>query len=248
MAHLLRDWWDQQDIAGRGYGSGDHAAAGYHGTLGIVCPFSEPMIVLIRRSLYPLDDWHICGAQAVTNGEVDGPTHDASQGYQYAAARVLPNGYASQFSDPIRLDFDGVGSLIDPKLPAWPIDLAAEIIAGGKVLVRFAYSAWGQGDYPADFEVYEGTDAASVDWNTPLTDSVTGLAYVAYDPRIAVYEFTTAAYGDGTKHVFGVRGRNSSGDTEANTNTTRSVTVRAGNPADAAIKQAIQRRNIAYAS
>jgi hypothetical protein len=190
-------------------------------------------VALRRRAMYPdLHEWLWCGIARgadVTIKQFPGMTHRVNQAYQYAAVDFLANGFVSRISEPIRLDFDGAGALIQPLLPMFPINLAATAIGGGKFIITFEYDPFGQGAAPKDFQVFEGATPATVNYAAPLTDSITGLATIAYNGA-RVYEFTTGAFSDGTGHVFAIRGRNSSGVAEQNVYTTASITARASSP------------------
>jgi hypothetical protein len=159
-----------------------------------------------------------------------GMAHVADQAYEYAAVQFLGNGMVSAMCEPVRLDFDSGGDLISPRLPNAPINLCVKAIAGGKYLIQFGYNPFGQGGPPTDFQVFEGPDRENIDYESPLTDSVTGLNYVAATGPNANYGFTTAAYGDLTTHVFGVRARSSTPVAEKNTYCTDVIKARAATP------------------
>lgn len=207
-------------------------------TKGFMFPWRDGGVALARRALYPdVHAWQYCGLATGAATQIKnypGFGHSADQAYQYVAVSFLGNGMISQMSTPVRLDFDGAGDLISPGLPNFPINALAEPLAGGKFKVRWEYETYGQGTVPTDFQVFEGVDPGSVDYNTPLTDSVTGLTSVNYVGRTRVYSFTTPAYGDLTSHVFAVRARNATPVAETNTYTTASKRARVAVPADAA--------------
>ena len=194
--------------------------------------------VLSRRDLYPTPGaWYFAGYQVSDAGireDYDADVgititsnrsfpHGVSRGYQYRVAAILGNGFMSTWSEPIRIDVDAAGALITAGVPLWPLDLHATPIAAGKYRVSWGYSGYGAGRnaagarvWPYKFEVYEGEDAESIDYDTPLTDSVTGLAYTLFSGRASVFSFTTAAYDEATTHAFAVRAISAAGHKERN--------------------------------
>jgi len=243
VSHLLPQFVRTFDPLKRGFGDADSAELGYAITKGFAFPALSDVIVLMRRKLYPTPElWHYCGQvdadQAVVQN-ADGYPHEADMGYQYSAALCHASGFRSQFCEPVRVDFDVEGALITPALPMWPIQVAATPIAGGKFKITWAYTPWGQGGWPTDFQVFAGLP---MDYGTPLTDSVTGLTYTPYVANRQTYSFTTGAYGDGLAKVFGVRARNSGGTADQNEFTTTSTRARAAAPAKAEVRSIRQRR------
>ena len=210
-------------------------------TRGREFPWRDGGVALLRRALYPdLGEWTYCGLAMGADTQIanyPGMTHSASQGYQYAAVQILGNGMVSAMCQPVRVDFDAEGDRITPGLPIFPINLAAAAIAGGKFRMVWEYDPFGQGADPADFQVFEGGDAESVDYETPLTDSETGLTTVPFVGTRRVFQFTTGAYDNHTAHVFGVRGRNVNEVAERNTYTTASKRARATAPTAAGSPQ-----------
>lgn len=190
-------------------------------THGQMWPWMEGGAMLLRRTLYPtFGSWEYCGISTPAEGTIrqyDGFVHAPSQAYQYTAVRLLGNGFVSTMARPIRLDFDDEGALILPLLPAPPRDLAVTTLSGGRFRVTWSYDALGQGGYPHDFQVFEGEDAGSIDYDTPLVDSITGLNHVRYLAGRSHFAFTTAAFAHGSDHVLAVRGRNSEAVAEQNT-------------------------------
>lgn len=243
MSHVLPQFLRTFDPLKRGCGDVDFAELGYALTRGMAFPALSDVIVLVRRMLYPMPElWHYCGqvdADQPTVQNADGYPHDAGMGYQYAAAFCHASGFRSAFSEPVRIDFDGEGELIEPALPMWPTQVAATPIAGGKFKVTWSYDPLGQGGYPTDFQVFAGLP---MDYETPLIDSVTGLNYTPYVPNRQSYSFTTGAYGDGVAKTFGVRARNSNGTAEQNEFTSTSTRARAAAPAKAEVRSIRQRR------
>ena len=211
------------------------------GAAGMEWMFRDGGALLLRRTLYPTPSpWEYCGVAregetAIRNYMSFG--HFPDQAYHYAAQRFLGNGMVSRMTPPIRLDYDGTGALITPRLPAPPVAVAAAPIAGGKFLVTFTYDPWGQGGSPADFQVFAGADAGSVNYGSALVDSVTGLNRVDFAGAQRTHAFTTAAFADGTARVFVVRGRNANGVMEKNTRATRVAVARASLPPDAPAAQ-----------
>ena len=196
------------------FGHGDSAASlglMMNLTDGFEYPWRVGGVALIRRALYPEPRvWTYCGLAIGADTQLanyPGMTHGADQGYQYATVAFLGNGFVSQAFEPIRLDFDGDGDLITPRLPMFPLNIVAEPRAGGKFRIAFEYDPHGQGGSPADFQVFEGADPESVVYETPLTDSETGLTVVPYRGDRRVFAFTTAGYKHGSSHVFAVRAR-----------------------------------------
>lgn len=207
-----------------GYGSFEHAALGFALTDGLLFPWRSGAVILRRRRLYPdVGAWTFCGSAALASAAVrnmPGFGHEAEMGFQYSAAVVYGNGFASVFCEPVRVDFDADGAIVDPPLPIFPINVTADPVAGGKFLVQWEYDPYGHGAWPKDFQVFGGADPGSVNYAAPLTDSETGLNYVRVVGAQRFFLFTTAAYAQGTIGVFGVRGRNSEGVAERNTRTT----------------------------
>lgn len=193
-------------------------------TRGWEFPWRDGGVALMRREVYPSPgEWLYCGIAygadaTVRNYKCLG--HSAGQAYQYAAVVFLGNGFCSQMCEPVRVDFDDEGDRITPAMPNPPVSAVATAIAGGKFRIVWEYQSWGHGAYPADFQVFEGPDPASVDYETALVDSVTGLSVVPYKGTGRIFKFHTAAFGAGSVHVFGVRSRNSNGVAELNAVTT----------------------------
>lgn len=215
-------------------------------TGGLCFPYRGGGVILRRRSLYPtVGEWTYCGFARPNETAITsmlGYGHDANMAYEYSAAQVLGNGYAGPFSEPVRLDFDGSGNLITARLPNAPIHVVAEPIAGGKYALAWEYNAYGQGVPPVDFQVFEGADAASVNYGAPLTDSVTGLTTVKVIGSRRRYEFTTGAFSDASSHVFAVRARNAAGTAEKNTFTSRTKTARSTAASMTALVSGVMRR------
>ncbi|MEK6799862.1 MAG: hypothetical protein AABZ12_12925 [Planctomycetota bacterium] len=228
-----------------GYSTPEHMQLAFLLTGGLLFPFAGGGTLLKRRPLYPdVGPWSYCGFARPSETIVeqhDGFGHAANQSYQYAVEEVLGNGYRSQASEPVRVDFDATTTRIDPPLPLFPLHVAAKPITAGKFRVTWEYDPFGQGAAPSAFQVFGGADAASVDYNTPLTDSITGLTAVVYLGPGRRHEFITAAYADGTARVFGVRARNGSGVAEKNTRTTAAKAARAVTVSLTAIEQVIPR-------
>ncbi len=230
-----------------GHSNVDVLAMGYAMTEGTVFPYPGGGVVLRRRRLYPdVGPWSICGfakPNETTVANMPGFPKQASMGFQYDAAIVLGNGFAGRFSEPVRVDFDSGGIRISPPLPMFPRHVCSEPIAGGRFRVCWEYDPYGQGEWPTDFRAFRGADAASIDFNTPLTDSVTGLTTTPFVGSRRLYEFTTAAYGNGTTHVFAVRARSSAAVSELNTYATQPKTARASAIAVTAVEAVGQRRS-----
>lgn len=206
-------------------------------TDGFDFPWREGGVALMRRELYPIvNPWEYCGLAVAGETQVknaEGMGHAADQAYQYAAVTFLGNGLVSVSCEPIRLDFDDAGDLIEPGLPMFPVHLAATALAAGRFALEWEYDTYGQRVWPKDFQVFEGASAEAVDYETPLTDPVTGLSAVPYPGRTPRYTFTTPSYDNGSEHVFAVRGRNVNDVAEKNTFTTALQRARAVAPADA---------------
>lgn len=206
-----------------GHSTGEYLTLGYAMTRGLVFPWSGGGVVLRRRRLYPdVQAWTFCGFARPADSTIYnmlGFDHGANTAWQYASAIALGNGFVGDFCEPVRVDFDNTGAVIAPALPLFPFGISAAPIAGGKFLIAFEYDPYGQGAGPTDFQVFGGTNPAGVDYNTPLVDSVTGLAVVKYVAAGRRYVFTTAAFANGTEKVFAVRARNSSAVAEKNTRT-----------------------------
>lgn len=206
-------------------------------------PWRDGAVALLRRPLYPdVGEWVYCGlalGDATTLKNFPGMGHSADQAYQYTAVVILGNGMISTMFEPTRVDFDGAKALITPRLPTFPVHQSAKAIDSGKYAIVWEYAPEGQGGFPTDFQVFEGSDPGSVDYNTPLTDSQTGLDVVTYSGGRRIFTFTTAAYSDLTAHVFGVRARNVNGVAEKNTYTTTSQRARAAAPVAAAAPESV---------
>ena len=234
------------DPLGCGRGSPQHLELGFRATRGLVFPSYGDVILLARRRLYPEPEgWRYCGGTHATETTImngAGFTHEADMGYHYTVAFCRANGFRSAFSEPTRIDFDGDGDLIEPRLPIWPRHIGAIGIAGGMFSVRWTYEPYGQGDFPADFQVFGGPDADNVDYETPLTHSQTGLSYVPYIHRQRHYEFTSGAYDDLDRQVFGIRWRNSGGIAEKNVYTTQTARAHSSAPPPAGIHRIWQGR------
>jgi hypothetical protein len=214
---IFANWRAVADIGLAGHRSTTHVELASYALAGHLLPLHTDMAVLLRRKLYPTpENWRVVGQVEVGEGSVGnagGFTHENDQGYQYTVTRMHPNGYRARVREPIRVDIDGGGSRIAPALPAWPRDIGVTPIDGGKFRVTWAYEPWGQGGYPTDFQVFEGSDAASIDYGTVL-------GTVSYVAEQRFYEFETDAFTDGTAHAFAVRARSSAGTAEQNTFTT----------------------------
>jgi hypothetical protein len=218
----------------------EQLALGYPMVSGLFFPDLEGPVVLLRRQLYPgqVSDWYIAGTAdpaALIVGNGPELPHGAGTGWEYRAARAFGNGFVGEFSTPVRIDFDEEGAMCDPGLPTWPRNVAAEPTADGKFLVRWTYSPIGEGAAPTDFEIYEGEDAESIDYESPIGTE-------AYDRALYEYTFLTGAYGDGTPHAFAVRARNVDEVAERNEYATAVVIAEAATPAAAEIASAIGAR------
>lgn len=212
--------------------TGAQMALGFPLLDGLRFPGVRGGYVLSRRDLYPTpgpwyfagyaieDDLYNPGVGRTIKSNRSFP-HGTSRAYQYRIAAILGNGFISKWSEPIRIDVDATGALITAGVPLWPLHVTATPIAGGRYRVRWSYSHYGAGRnaagarvWPYKFEVYEGADLAGIDYDTPLTDAVTGLAYTPYSAPGEVFSFTTPAYDDGTEHAFDVRAISAAGKTE----------------------------------
>lgn len=215
-------------------------------TGGIAFPLQSGTVVLRRRKLTPRPErWVICGYAApgddtITND--DSVTHEANSSYWYSAAQVYGNGMASAWSEPVRLDFDGSQNLISPGLPNAPENLRVTPLVGGKFLVEGTYRSFGQGGAPKDFQVFAGAAPGSVDYGTPLVDSVTGLAYATFDGSRERFTFTTAAFADGTTKAFAARARNAAGVAERSELPTAIKIARSAGPVGAEAKRVLDIR------
>jgi hypothetical protein len=246
MSLLLDQYLRTCDPFHLGFTSHELLGAGYVLTEGTVFPYPAGGVVLRRRRLYPdVGPWSICGF-ARPNDEVvfnmTGFPHEANGAFQYQSAIVLGNGFTGPFTEPVRVDFDGSRTRITPPLPMFPRHVAATPMAGGKFRVSWEYDPRGQGAWPTDFQVFAGLDAGSVDYNTPLTDSLTGLDATPVIGARRGYELTSGAFADGTQRVFVVRARNSAGTAEKNTSATKAKKARTTTVAATAVEFAGQRR------
>lgn len=209
-----------------------------HALRGTWFPWFNGGVVLFRAALYPTPGaWQPVGiaqGAATQIRNYPGMTHFPDQAYLYTAATMLGNGMISSVSEPVRIEFDDGGNLIQPLMPNPPVHVVAGVIAGGKFRVVWEYGAYGHGASPTDFQVFEGATPATVDYDTALTDSVTGLNVVAIEGMRRVYRLTTPAYTSGTNHVFVVRSRNANGVAEKNTTATTVKQARSVTPPDVA--------------
>jgi hypothetical protein len=246
MSQLLEQFKRTRNPYGRRLGSVENMQLGYALTNGMCFPYIAGGVILRRRRLYPtVGPWSFCGFARPNETTITsslGFGHETNMAYEYAAAQVLGNGYAGEFSEPARLDFDGSGNLITGRLPNAPLHVVAEPIAAGKYALSWEYDAYGQGTVPVDFQVFEGADAGSVNYAAPLTDSVTGLNTVLVIGSRRRYEFTTGAFSDGSSHVFAVRARNATPTAEKNTFTSRPKTARSTAASLTALVSGVMRR------
>jgi hypothetical protein len=230
MSQLLEQLRRTRDPAQMGCSRAEMLGIGLAASGGLGYSFIAGGVILRRRRLYPtIGEWTYCGFARPNESTITsmlGFGHEANMAYEYSAAQVLGNGYAGDFSEPARLDFDGSGNLITARLPNAPLHVAAEPIAAGKFSLTWEYDPYGQGTVPTDFQVFEGADAGSVNYSAPLTDSLTGLNTVLVIGSRRRYEFTTGAFSDGSSHVFAVRARNATPTAEKNTFTSRPKTAR----------------------
>lgn len=242
MSHTVDHHRAVADPFGQGH-SGQQLGLAMNLTGGFIFPWLEGGVALLRRGLYPdVHEWEYCGLAIGEDAQLKNyPTfgHSVNQAYQYSAVTFLGNGMISAMQEPIRLDFDGNGDLISPRLPNCPVNVTASAMPGGKYRVVWEYEAYGQGDFPTDFQVFEGATPGGVDYNTPLTDSETGESTVSYVGNRRIYSFATAAYDNLSKHVFAVRGRSSNAVAEKNTYTTQSHRAHSAAPGAAAAAERV---------
>ncbi len=154
------------------------------------------------------DEFHIV-PQRIANATWCG--HQASSVYHYAGQEISGFGLRGTLSEPVRVEFDATPASRGG-LPNVVRHLHVQPIAGGKFQLRWTYSPRGQGDYPADFRVFDDGGTGTIDYDTPLTSSVSNEAYVSYAPPRDVFRFTTAAYAHGAQRKFAVVARNASAD------------------------------------
>jgi len=168
--------------------------------------------LLERRTLYPTEEpWIPVGFVAEgSDGTVASTlTHAASQGYHYRVRNVFGNGYVDERPpEPVRLDFDDAGDLIAAGVPARVQHLQARAAPEGRYDLIFEVSAYGQGCAPATFKAFTGDP---IDYNAPLIEAGTGLAYLVYRGTPGRHVFRTPAYAEGTLHRFAVRAYSAAG-------------------------------------
>lgn len=215
-------------------------------TGGMMVPLESGTVILRRRKLTPRPErWVICGYAAPSQSTIandDSVTHAANTSYWYSTAQVFGNGIGSAWSEPVRLDFDGGSNLITPGLPNAPEHVRVTPLAGGKFLIEATYRSFGQGGPPTDCQVFAGAAPGSVDYGTPLVDSVTGLSYAAFDALRERFSFTTASFADGTGKAFAVRARSAAGVAERNELPTAVKIARAAGPTGAEARRVIDIR------
>ena len=234
------------DPFGQGLTNGIQMALGSWLTHGM--RFALPLggVILWRRRLYPdVGRWVPCGMarpDAAMISNWPGFLHEADMAFQYTVSRVLGNGFISGLREPVRVDFDSEGALIDPPLPMFPLGVVATPIAGGKFRVTWTYDDFGEGAPPTDFQVFSGATPETVDYDTALTDSITSLDYVPFLGEMKRHVFTSATY-LGTSVVYGVRARNSEGVAEQNVYTSESKTKSGTAPTDAELVDLRMRRS-----
>lgn len=246
MSQLLEHFRATRDPFLLGHSSVDLMSLGYALTGGLVFPYPGGGVVLRRRRLYPdLGDWKFCGFARPDESVIRnaaGFGHEVDAAFQYSAAIVLGNGFVGDYCEPIRVDFDGAGARITPPLPMFPRSVVASTLASGKFRVEWEYDPYGQGAYPTDFQVFAGAAAGSVDFNTPLVDSISGINTTPYLAGQRRFTFTTAAFANGTVKVFAVRARSSAGVAEKNTYTSAAATARTTTASATAVEVTGMRR------
>lgn len=189
------------------------------------------LIILQRRSVRPtVTAWVDVSSTPISNTTIQTDAGDtqaaASASYLFRVVNQNAAGRQTAYpSLPLRQDFDG-SSVRIAALPNRPVFVHTRSIAAAKMQIRFAYNPIGESGVPSEFRIYEGATLATVDYGTPLVDSVTGLNHIVFDPGAAGYEFTTGVLSE-SAHVFVVRGRTAAGDEEANTLATAPVTAEA---------------------
>lgn len=196
---------------------------------GILAAAPTAAIILQRRTVRPtVTAWVDMGTAAIgaTTIQTTAGVAQAAANTVYLFRVLLQNSAGRRTpypSQPLRQDFDGSSDRI-AAVPNRPMFVRATPIAGGKVRLAWDYNPIGESGAPAQFRVYEGADAGSIDYGTPLTDSITGLAHTVFDPAAGGHEFTTGVLSEAV-HVFAVRSRTVAGNEEANTDATTPVTA-----------------------
>ncbi|HUU82312.1 MAG TPA: hypothetical protein VM243_02305 [Phycisphaerae bacterium] len=173
------------------------AFAGGHLTLAAACP-ADPS---------PADTFWMLPLRVPDMPWIEHGDGAADTFYYYATAVLSGGGLVSVLSKPVRVEFDAAHAIRGP-LPNAVRFLDAEAIAGGKFRLRWRYPSVGGGAWPADFQVFDDAGTGTIDYETPLTDSNTGLAYVPFVGPGRVYRFTTGVYDDGVERKFDVLARN----------------------------------------
>lgn len=236
MSHLFDQYLSVADPFGHG---DDAVGLGLMTDLtdGLMFPWLEGGTVLLRRALYPTPSrWGYCGVSTPAKATIKsyaGYAHQGNQAYQYSTATLLGNGMISRASNPVRIDFDGTKTLINPGLPGWPRNVTPTPIAAGKFLITWEYDTFGQAAFPKDFQVFVGSTQAAISYAAALVDAVTGLSAVPYEPHRRVYSFTTQAWTHLRPRSYVVRSRNVNGVSEKNTNATEVQLARLNAPAPA---------------
>lgn len=155
--------------------------------------------------------------------------HDAGSFYYYGVRPVSQLGILGRCSAPVRVEFDDGG---DPRTPAPNLSRSLHVqrVASGRFKLTWQYALRGQGGYPKDFRIYSDNGTGTIDYESPLTDPVTGLIAVPYRAPGAVYGFTTPGYAHGTMVKFAVVGRNVDDDEQLGGGTVSSLFKALGDP------------------
>jgi hypothetical protein len=244
---MIEEYQRSADPLLGGMGTFDHAGLGFSVSDGHVFPQRWGCVVLQRRRLYPdVGEWTYCGmadfdAQTVHNWP--GFSHEPGQAYQYRAATAFGNAQASEFTEPIRVDFDEEGDLIDPPMPMFPVSLRVTPIADGKFHLAWDYDPYGHGGWPKEFHVFGGADDESIDYDERLVDDLTGLDAVPVTGAQRRFEFTTEAFSHATLRAFAVRSVSPGGVAEKNTRVSDEAMARVDVAAEIeSVSQAVQGR------
>jgi len=190
-------------IIGKGFGGGFPPGAvivygGQDGTIDYVTPLAV----------------ELAGTTAITIADLELPTDTI---WHFVAQNVADCGCGLQSVDSlvcvVRVDAAGDAILAAPNAP---LNLTAIGLAGGKVKLRWVYSAIGQAVPPTGFNVYIDS-GSGFDFENP-DDTVEAYAGMSRSAGSDELTWTSAALSHGQLYRFCVRSSNDAGGESQNTN------------------------------